>query len=922
MYFKRLLRPLAVSTIAFCSAATYAQKIDEVYNQKIKEYTTDSRFLPSSVLNLTDDPKVPSPRKHFGEIVGAPGILHNTTAIYGYFQKLSQSSPYLTMQQVGTSEEGRPIHLVAIGNEDAMKRVAHYQKQLSLLADPRKLPASELEKVLGDTKLVYYINCGLHSPEMGSPEMVMELAYRLITAQTPDIKAVRDNIIVLINPVSEPDGWDKQVDWYNRYTKDRKNYEDGFPRVPYWGKYTYHDNNRDGLQSSQALTKAMYKIYYDWHPTVMLDLHESVPLLYISTGTGPYNDAIDPITIGEWQTMANHEMTALASQGLPGVFTWAFYDGWNPGYAFFIANNHNSIGRFYETFGNAGATTYVRDLSNQKYSGDPVTSKEWYRPNPATEKVNWSYRNNINYMQAGVLAGLTYAANNRRLLLTNFYQKAVNAIQKGKTESPRAFSIPQKQNDPTMAAYLVNQLRGQGIEVHKASSGDYVVLLEQPYRNLAVSLLTKQNYPKDTKYPSYDDIAWTLGYLNGVEVKALDNVPYASNDLTLVNQEVKYTGKVEGEGTDYVLNYKAQNTVLSALYWLKAQNKSSKAMVLDAKTTLSGVKDTLAAGSVVLQGITSEQAKNITTQFGLDLTATKATANVKQHEVSLPRTAIYHSWFNTQDEGWVRFTFDQRGIPYTSIEKDDLKAGDLRSKYDVIVIPKMRGTGSDFIHEIDKKFGPLPYTKTPEFPSHGFPDSTPDMTGGPGFDGMNQLRMFVEAGGVLVTLDNTSAMIAETGITRDLDKVETPGLYHPGSIVNVKVRKSDSPIVYGFPEVFPIFKGISPLLQTKKYNRDMMVLQYGTKSLKEDEEYSGPIMGLPDRKTAKEMTPAKPKKEEPYVLSGMVRNEQTIVGHGGIFNVPVGAGRLVAFTFNPLHRYINLHDAPMIWNTLINWNHL
>ena len=922
MYLKRLLRPLAVSTIALCSATTYAQKIDEAYNQKIKEYTTDPRFLPSSVLNLPDDPKVPSPRKHFGEIVGAPGILHNTSAIYGYFQKLSQSSPYLTMQQVGTSEEGRPIHLVAIGNEDAMKRVTHYQKQLSLLADPRKLPASELEKVLGDTKLVYYINCGLHSPEMGSPEMVMELAYRLITAQTPDIKAVRDNIIVLINPVSEPDGWDKQVDWYNRYTKDRKNYDDGFPRVPYWGKYTYHDNNRDGLQSSQALTKAMYKIYYDWHPTVMLDLHESVPLLYISTGTGPYNDAIDPITIGEWQTMANHEMTALASQGLPGVFTWAFYDGWNPGYAFFIANNHNSIGRFYETFGNAGATTYVRDLSNQKYSGDPVTSKEWYRPNPATEKVNWSYRNNINYMQAGVLAGLTYAANNRRLLLTNFYQKGVNAIQKGKTESPRAFSIPQKQNDPTMAAYLVNQLRGQGIEVHKASSGDYVVLLEQPYRNLAVSLLTKQNYPKETKYPSYDDIAWTLGYLNGVEVKALDNVTYAASDLTLVNQEVKYTGKMEGEGTDYVLNYKAQNTVLSALYWLKAQNKSSKAMVLEAKTSLSGVKDTLAAGSVVLQGITPEQAKNITVQFGLDLTATKATANVKQHEVTLPRTAIYHSWFNTQDEGWVRFTFDQRGIPYTSIEKDDLKEGDLRSKYDVIVIPKMRGTGSDFIHEIDKKFGPLPYTKTPEFPSHGFPDSTPDMTGGPGFDGMNELRMFVEAGGVLVTLDNTSAMIAETGLTRELDKVETPGLYHPGSIVNVKVRKSDSPIVYGFPEVFPIFKGISPLLQTKKYNRDMMVLQYGTKSLKEDEEYNGPIMGLPDRKTAKETVPAKPKKEEPYVLSGMVRNEQTIVGHGGIFNVPVGAGRLVAFTFNPLHRYINLHDAPMVWNILINWNRL
>jgi hypothetical protein len=71
-------------------------------------------------------------------------------------------------------------------------------------------------------------------------------------------------------------------------------------------------------------------------------------------------------------------------------------------------------------------------------------------------------------------------------------------------------------------------------------------------------------------------------------------------------------------------------------------------------------------------------------------------------------------------------------------------------------------------------------------------------------------------------------------------------------------------------------------------------------------------------KTSKE----EPKKELPYVLSGMVRNEQTIIGHGSIFNVPVGKGRLIAFTFDPLHRYLNLHDAPMVWNVLMNWNHL
>ena len=120
--------------------------------------------------------------------------------------------------------------------------------------------------------------------------------------------------------------------------------------------------------------------------------------------------------------------------------------------------------------------------------------------------------------------------------------------------------IPDKQHDPAMAAYLVNQLRGQQIEVHRAESGknkgDYVVLLNQPYRNLAVSLLTKQNFPKEAKFPPYDDIAWTLGFLYGVDVKAEDSVKYAIEDLKLINEEVKYPGKLAGNVNYYLITTK------------------------------------------------------------------------------------------------------------------------------------------------------------------------------------------------------------------------------------------------------------------------------------------------------------------------------------------------------------------------------
>ena len=98
---------------------------------------------------------------------------------------------------------------------------------------------------------------------------------------------------------------------------------------------------------------------------------------------------------------------------------------------------------------------------------------------------------------------------------------------------------------------------------------------------------------------------------------------------------------------------------------------------------------------------------------------------------------MFHSWTETQAEGWVRFTLEQRNIQYTSIDKDDLKSGKLRSQFDVIVIPHQRGDAKRFIHGVDASFGPMPFTKTKEFPSHGYPDSTPDMTGGPGFAGVH-----------------------------------------------------------------------------------------------------------------------------------------------------------------------------------------
>ncbi len=399
-----------------------------------------------------------------------------------------------------------------------------------------------------------------------------------------------------------------------------------------------------------------------------------------------------------------------------------------------------------------------------------------------------------------------------------------------------------------------------------------------------------------------------------------DSIKHDISKLKKIEAHVSYAGKIKGDGNIYFINYQAQNTVLPAMYWIRENQKNAEIRVI--KYSFAVDQDTLAVGSILIKGITASQADELGKKFSLDLIRGSKQPEADQtHLVQLPKVAIYHTWFNTQDEGWSRYTFEQRGIPYTSIDKDDLKAGNLKARFDVILVPRARGTGADFIHGIDARFGPMPYTKTEQYPSHGFPDSTPDMTGGPGFAGIENLKQFVEAGGVVITLDNSTTMVAETGITRDLESYTGAGLFHPGSVVTVKSKKSGNPVLYGYPETFSIFRGNGPLYQVELAKRNMMMLQYGTKPLKDEEPYSGPIMGMPNQESKKEEK-SEPAKEPPYVRSGMVRNEQTIIGHGGIFNVPVGKGRIIAFTFDPLHRYLNHHDARLGWNALINWNDL
>jgi len=189
--------------------------------EAIAAATTEERFSSPWVSYVPESATVPSPTDYLGHIVGAPGELSDTKQIYGYLRALAEASPRVRVETIGTTEEGRDIIAVIVADEPGMDQIDRLREATALLADPRRCDEACLENTLSYARPVYYLNGALHSTETGSPEMLMELAYRLAVSERPQIAEIREKLVVLINPVSEPDGRDRMAEWFYRYLKGK-----------------------------------------------------------------------------------------------------------------------------------------------------------------------------------------------------------------------------------------------------------------------------------------------------------------------------------------------------------------------------------------------------------------------------------------------------------------------------------------------------------------------------------------------------------------------------------------------------------------------------------------------------------------------------------------------------------------------------
>lgn len=944
-------------------------------------------------------PGIPTPKDILGHHIGAPKTLTYYADQLKYYRALAKASPRVHVETIGRSDEGRELVVIWVSSDANIAALAKNRANLARIADPRGMSEAQVHSLIAQTKPHYHLMGGLHSGETGPSEMLMELAYRLATETSAIISQIRNNVYVSITPVADADGRDRNVDWFYRGLEvaaaeaadsaaaaaatpaagrggragrggaaaaaapdsGAEAAQAGGGRggrggrggpsigsVPYWGKYAYHDNNRD-INIKLVQMRAIVDWYFTAHPPIMHDLHESLALLYTYSGGMPQNPNLDPLLFAELPWFANYEMAQMTKWGMPGVYTNAFMDGWSPGYLGSVSYNHNGVMKMYET--QSGRDVNTDSIANADSAAAPAAGgragepaggragggrgagrgagrggaaaggrgavagrggragaiptgrgggqdREWYRGIQYTPEdlATFTRRSNTNYMQTGVLSALQLTSMFPATVLENFYIKTRNSINKGKTEAPYGFVVP-VQRDMTRVAEFINLLRVQRIEVGRARAafkadgkdypaGSYVIKRNQPYGSLAKNLLERQDYP-DERISTYDDSGWTMGLAMMVDVDHVADPTILDVPTTpVVTADEKGSVKAtSGGNAGIAIAHLGSNNMVTFRYRLR----DVPMQIAEQEFTVDGVK--FPAGSFVVTDMSKAAAVRSAVQdLGLTAATLAAAPAVATHNADVPRVAIFSTWNGTQSLGWYRLTFDEFGIPYDLIYKEQLQLGNLRAKYDVLLMAEQNLGKTAALAPPAAK--PQPYQKSDKYKFLGMYGETADMSGGIGQIGVDAVAAFLEEGGTLIAVGESARLAIDFGFAGTVDKVPVSGLTSQRPLVEGEIVRPESPVFYGYADKkVPVkYVGGTPF-KVGVANESNVLARY---------------VGGDDA-----------------VLSGLMVGADSLKGRPYAVDIPEaykGRGRVMMFSNNPIYRWQNHGEFNMIFNSVLNWN--
>jgi len=782
--------------------------------------------------------RITSPKEQFGFNIGDDYVLANYTQYVDYLKKLDAESDRMTVEEIGTSSEGRPIYLAIITSPENLKNLARYKEISQRLAHAEGLTEEQARSLAAEGKAVVWIDGGIHATEVLGAQQLIENLYQLVSRTDPETMRFLNDVIVL-NCLVNPDGMELVSDWYMREPEPAKRSTDNIPRL--YNKYAGHDDNRDfymtALSESEAINRVLYR---DWFPQIVYNHHQTGPagaVMFSPPFRDPFNFYYDPLVMTELDEVGAAMHSRFALEGKPGVTSrsGANYSTWWNGGLRTSPYFHNQIGLLTETIGNPTPTAipFVPEKSLPKND----------LPFPITPQPLWHFRQSIDYSITANRAVIDYASRNKDRLLFNIYRMGMNSIERGNRDSwtatprrieqvqaqaardritadrggtiptryfdglrdrasrdPRGYVIPSDQPDFLTATKFVNALIKNGITIQRAtasffmngrtySAGSYIVKAAQAFRPHVLDMFEPQDHPDDFPYPGapptppYDSAGWTLAYQMGVKFDRI--LEGFDGPFEKLQGEVKApAGRITevNQPAGYLLTHDQNDSFIAVNRLL---NSGEEVYWVKNAFTAKGKAYPAGTHFISAKSTTLAKLQKMAQDIGLSFEGTATKPAGEALRLRPRRIGLWDRTGGSVPSGWTRYVLEKFEFPFTVVYGSTIDAGDLAQRFDVLI-----------------------------FADDGVTSAT------------QPLKRFLQEGGTILAIGGSTSLayrlelpisdaLAQALPDGRVNKLPATEFYVPGSVLQAKVDNAN-PLAFGMPERADFFFENSPAFRVPR----------------------------------------------------------------------------------------------------------
>jgi len=843
------------------------------------------------------------PSDYFGFEPGSDRNLFTYEQLISYLQELDGQSPRIKLEEIGHSPEGRPMYIAFISGEGNISNLDALKVINRELALNPELEKEQLEEMVTGGKTFVLATLSMHASEVGPSQSASLIAYDLATTTDPKKLQWLEDVVYMMVPCHNPDGMNLIVNNYRKHAGTK--YEGAsLPRV--YHKYVGHDNNRDFIILTQDDNRAIARIYNQtWFPQVLVEKHQmgsTGPRYFVP----PYHDPIAenvPAGIFHWGgVFGQHMATDMTDQGLAGVSQHTMFDDYWPG-STETCIWKNVIGFLTEAASTRGATPIYIEHTELSVRGKGLSEyKKSTNMLLPWDGGWWRLGDIVEYEVVSTMSILKTASLYREDILRFRNRMCTEQVEKGKSEAPYYYILPEQQHDPGELVNLVNLMSEHGIEVYTLDSemvldgklyaaGDVVIPLAQPFRAFIKEVMETQEFPERHYTPGgelikpYDITSWSLPlhrYVKSYEIDSRSKT--LESKLSPIEGSYDLSEPVDMVAHAMVLPVNSNECFRAAFLALE------KGLRVDRlKTDLELRGEKYGQGSfIVYQDQKKKEAWDtvqVALPFNPGLISDKRAINAGPLE--MPRIALVETHFSDMDAGWTRYLFDTYHIPFTVVHPDQFPDTDLADNYDVVIFP-----------DNDKSILMTGKRKTGD--SYYMGSYHPDYVKGMDKKGMENLMTFSDRGGIIIAWGRSANLFegilkikgkdSEEEFQLPFSDISTQlakdGLYVPGSLVKVDLIK-DHPLTLGMPGQTGVFSRGRPVFRTSVPMFDMDRRVIGTY----------------------------PEKE--VLMSGYGSKEEKMGNRAAMIWMKKGKGQFVFYGFGPQFRASTQASFKLLFNAML-----